>query len=252
MTKTYLNNIQRLIKEYEDTNNQRLLIYTILELRICIENIAENILKQYSNVLSNKDKRVWQPPQIMKLLSKYEEHINLDYKLYMGFEKNPNEKFFVGGHKSLPKGRKLSELYNSLGSYLHYQQKNKKITLKKLEYKISQIEHIINNQNQIYASLRDNINFDCDVCGRRNIFSEFYIKNNQLINCQNEDCNIILKPIFENDEYKFQPIEPNMKCECGEFIYYKVAPEKLYMGYIFGCHSCDKKYKVHSFNLVPV
>jgi len=228
------------------------LIYTTLELRISIENIAENILKQYSNVLSDKDKKVWQPPQIMKLLSKYEEHINSNYKLNIGFENNPNEKFYIGEHKALLKGRKLSELYNSLGSYLHYQQKNKTITLEKLQNKISQIEHILKNKNQIYSSFTNNINFDCGVCGTRNIFTKYYIDNNQIINCQNEYCNILLKPIIENNDYKFQPIEPNIKCECGEYIYYKVAPEKLYMGYIFSCHSCDKKYKVNSFNLEKI
>lgn len=245
----YLNNIQKLIQEYEITKNERLLIYAILELRMCIENIAENILKQYSNILSDKDKKKRKATDIMRLLSKYEEHINLDYALHIGFENNSNQKFFGGEYKALPKKKKLSKIYDDLVGYLHYNKASKVITVEQLEEKLSHIEHIIKNKNQIYVALQENINFDCEICGRRNIFSEYYIKNNSTINCQHEDCNMLLRPIIKNGEYKFEPIEPNIKCECGKHTYYQIAPEKLYMGYKFQCHSCNKIYKISSFTL---
>ena len=236
----YLSNIKNLIKKYKETQNQRLLVYAILELRMCIENIAENILKQYSNILSDNDIKKRKATDIMNLLSKYDEHINYDLKFYIVFENDSKEKIYIGDYKALLKKKKLSRLYTELGSYLHYQENNNNITLDKLKEYISLIEHILKNENQIYASLRENINFDCEICGRRNIFSKYYIDNNEIINCQNNNCNILLKPIIEDENYKFKPIEPNIKCECGKYIYYKVAPEKLYMGYLFKCNSCNK------------
>lgn len=107
---------------------------------MCIENIAEHIMKQYSNILSDKEKRTWQPMQIMKLLAKYEEHTNEDYQLFIWTNKNIEQKFFIGEHKTLSKYRKLSTLYYSLSSHLHYQKMENNISLEKLNKKIFQIK----------------------------------------------------------------------------------------------------------------
>jgi len=72
-------------------------------LRLCIENIAENIIKLYSNVLSDKEKKVWEANKIIKLLSKYEEHIGINYKLYVTSENSNKKRMLIGEHIALPK-----------------------------------------------------------------------------------------------------------------------------------------------------
>jgi|GEM_PF-4962799 len=249
MIKKYKKNIDNILKEFENTKNDRLLIYACLELRMLIEEASLNILKQYTKVIDKIDREEWKPPQIMNLLAKYEENIYLKRSIKLFKENDKNIPIIQGDYIPLPKGRKLSTLYHSLSSYLHCQKENQKdVTIEKFKEKMFQIEEIIDNKKEIYFSITENINFICGACGIQNSFTQFYLDNNKQINCQNNNCGILLDVVKKNEDYTFNP-HIIFECDCGTPQYLTLPPEKIYLGLKYKCTSCKSVYKVNSYNL---
>src|SRR5215208_2178180 len=95
----------RRAKEMLSTQDDSLLRYVCLELRLCMEAIVYAKLQTYSKRLPKKVLSKWQPPQAMRALLALEPHAAKNFEMAYCFESRPGVpqgRFrSVGSHRSV-------------------------------------------------------------------------------------------------------------------------------------------------------
>ncbi len=243
-------------KELLSRNDDDLLIYACLELRLCLESIAYDKLRVYQKRLPQEFFGKWQPPQALRALEQLEPFSNQDFELRICKESPrgvPNGNWKSLGRHCTFKIDWLRKTYNKLGNYIHVPTPSKISTKEnpwdpqkiriELQNLIKEVEPIA--ASHLDTSLAEVIVFECDLCGQSfAVNHERLIKGNRDVVCLNPNCNAAFEVVSDDeDNYSIQLKASIFTCNyCSAEIV--VENRKLSIGYEFKCNKCGAKYVI--------
>lgn len=244
-------------REHLESEDSHRLRYACLELRYALEYIAYHKLEFRLDKVSWKEITAWQPSRAMDILMNLvDEHLDKNYTIQIAEDtKAASEDRF--SHFRKIKGispRQLGKYWHKIGSYLHVQMPKKKgekpvvpdmATLKPyLEEVIKYIEDITETGSDAYFS--SPVTFDCKKCKQKIVRNQKLLKPEDIVQCQNPNCNASYVTEIKNDEFVFQLYRISVDCKgCGESLYFeanvvlKIDPGKLLH---FKCNKCNTRY----------
>jgi hypothetical protein len=153
-------------------NDEDLLRYVCLELRLCLEAIAYEKLRTYATRLPDAILNTWQPPQAIRALLEFEPLADQDFVLRISPESEPGvptgEWTTLGTHRTVPLSL-LRKSYNKLGHYLHVPQPGSDRCTKSLGPSREKLEQIVAELKPVIKSTFDFslaavLDFECPVC----------------------------------------------------------------------------------------
>lgn len=251
-----LNRAKELLAKQDDS----LLRYACLELRLCLEAITYKKLQLYAPRLPASVLEKWQPPQAVRALLEFEPHADRDYGLRVCPETStgvPNGNWIsLGTHRTFRAGW-LGKHYNKLGSHLHisapsekYQQRDLVVdhsTLRAyLEEVVTELEPIVTCSFD--ATFARTATFECTVCSQPVIVNYDRALETKKATCLNSNCRAEFAGIAEeNSVLTFRLMASTLTCaSCGSGI--EIENRKLAIGYDFSCPKCGKQYMILNRN----
>ncbi len=111
-------NLEQISKLLADGSEQSIR-YTALELRMCLEELAYDLLKLYMKHLPGDVVDTWQPPRVIDTVAEYDPNIEEDYTLSIRVEGVENAKPVCLGRHEGVSGAFIKKHYHKLSSYLH-------------------------------------------------------------------------------------------------------------------------------------
>jgi hypothetical protein len=225
--------------------------YAALELRRCIEAIVYEKLKFYGELLPEKSVHTWQAAQAFDALIKIEPNAeeNVTYGIASQTEpdKLPEGPFREIGTDRRPKGKRVEEIWHSLGSYLHAQWPFSKKQAKgpsraSLENVLKELEPLVNNSFSMFTS--DSIDFKCLGCEAMVKVMERAVELGGMAFCLT--CGMPYRAEKVGDGFTFIPGRPPFTCECGAATF--VPPKQIKEGYKFACRGCKRNFQVVGFD----
>ncbi len=245
---TYLNLAKDKLKE----NDDGLLAYVCLDLRMCIEAVTMRKVGVYKKYLPESLKLEWRPHTFFKLLSLLEPNAVSGFTLSIGKEDTPGvpakTMFMLGEHKIFPLGW-LGKAYGKLGNFLHIP--SKEIDCLKLrsdlEEMVDYLEPIVSSK--VDCSMGTRMKMSCAACG--DYFYWNVASGLREFDCFNSKCGILNKIVEDSDgSWRCYP-SYCFNCECcKDTISFK--KRDLRLGYEFSCIKCKQQYQVCEFGIRQV
>ena len=201
-------------------------------------HVYERLLKDIDE-LPKTVIQTWQPYKAIKLLSEFDDLADKDLRIELSDNTN---KEIVEIHYNNLSIKKISKIYNSLGSYLHLPTPEK---ISNYSIKKSKILKLLNSLERLTAGNLIIVkvpydSFKCTSCGKHIVYTRKYVENNETIMCQNDACKIEYQVKVEKDKVSFGS---EYVFECGicknEA---SVQFSKIEDGYQFSCKSCGTLY----------
>lgn len=245
--------IQR-AREMLESENDLLLRYVCLELRLCMEAITYGKLQTYSKRLPADVLAKWQPPQAVKALLEFEPDADQSFELRISPESSlgvpTGEWVSLGSNKSLKLGW-LRKHYNKLGSLLHViapgakpsaLQSDSRELRKYLEAVVAELEPVA--ASRIDSSLATVVDFQCSVCGDTIIANLDGVQKTRRAVCLNPSCGAEFAAVEADDgELGFLLMASHFGCiKCGHEA--TLQNRKLEVGYKFRCAKCGEEHQL--------
>ncbi|SDW74687.1 hypothetical protein SAMN04488041_103130 [Sulfitobacter pontiacus] len=108
--------------ELMDKDEDDLLLFAALKLRMALECIAYEILQSFEEDVIKERMETWQPGKLIKELKEIDRGVESDHHISIGWQENqdePAKEMHSLGVDQRVKGSWLNASYNALGSYLH-------------------------------------------------------------------------------------------------------------------------------------
>lgn len=160
--------------------------HACLELRYMIEAHVYDRIEKEIDIIPRNITRTWQPQKAIKLLMQLDEHADMDIQI----EISGNGETKTLQYRNLS-AKELNKYYNSLGSFLHLPTPGNRNTSFKAIKKIKQIMlglRKITTGGNLIVLKKDYDSIQCEYCEQPIIYTSHYAKNNDYIDCQNENC----------------------------------------------------------------
>lgn len=255
-------NIER-AKKIVESGDVDQLRYACLELRFALERIAYQKLQLRLDHITIEEIGAWQPRRAMeRLMELVDEYLTGDSVLQAAPEKVPGqeadkEDFVTVGTTKGVNPKDIGKHWQKLGSFLHATVPKRKGDLSRdpdekklrryLNEVISYIEDVTSTGFDAYFS--QNVTFQCDKCGQNIVRSSTLIKDQDVVQCQNPNCNASFIAYKKQDQFSFERYQLHFDClSCKERTFFdsndmlKLEREKLHQ---FSCRNCGKRYQVH-------
>ena len=239
-------------KELLARNDDRVLRYVCLELRLLLEAIAYEKLRIYAVRLPEAVLNTWQPPQVIRALLEFEPRADQNFELRVARELAPGvpsgEWRTLGTHRTLRLSW-LRETYNQLGSYLHVpcpgaadQPTRTGPSRGDLEQIVAELQVVV--ESTVDASLAAVLYVECSVCHGTTVANAETARKRQKVECLNPNCRAEFFPEFgETGEVTLSLMVTPFDClGCGRPI--QVENRRLELGHEFICPECNAKHRI--------
>lgn len=244
-------------REHLESKYPHRLRYACLELRYALERIAYHKLEFRLDKVSPEEITAWQPGRVMDILMELvDENLDVGYTLQIAEDSNAASEGRFSHFRKI-KGispRQLGKHWHKIGSYLHMQKPKNKgekpaepdlKTLKPyLEEVIKYVEEITETGSDAYFS--SPITFACEKCKEKIVRNQKLLKSENIVQCQNPNCNASYVTEIENDEFIFRLYQLSIDCKkCGARkcfdanIFLKMNTSK---SIILRCNKCGMRY----------
>lgn len=237
------------------TQDDQVLRYVCLELRLCIEAITYDKLRTYANRLPPKVIETWQPPQAMKALLQLEPRAERDFTLRISPEGEPGQPSGdwteLGSHAAL-KLPWLRKTYNKLGSYLHIpsprvdELRPQHATTAKLRHDLDRILADLEAavQSRLDCSMAFVVSFPCSQCGMTVPCNSDSLRERGTAECLNPSCGAsFLAEACSDGGFMMRLDEITVSC-CSCKKDTPVERQRLQVGFTFVCRECSAIHKV--------
>jgi hypothetical protein len=240
------------------TGDEPSLRYAALELRICMELITYEKLRDYSSMIPEAVLEKWQPPQAVKALLEFEPHADQSYVLAFGRQSAPGvpaeTMTILGEHKSL-NYKWLRKHYNKIGNALHAEAKPK-TTLKAADRR-EYLEAVIADLEPVVAShlhgtpIRRVFTCRCERCDDLVVVNVETAERTGKAKCFKPGCEAEYNVKIAEDKRtcKFLLIQATftcIKCEAPIFL----PPHELAEDRSFTCRTCNTLHTIVGKNWV--
>lgn len=252
--------IQRARESLESGDANRL-AYACLELRYALERIAYQKLQLRLDKITVEEIGAWQPRRaIDRLMELVDEHLTQDSTLRMAPEKEygkeATEGFVTIGQNKGISPRELGKHWQKLGSYLHVQMPRKKgehapkpdensLRAYLIEV-IKYVEDLTSTRFDSHFSMT--VTFQCGKCEQSIVRNSALLKEEDVVQCQNPQCNASYITRAKDGEHTFEPYLITLGCKnCGEtarieanaFLQMKTTEGKTFI-----CDKCGTRHLV--------
>lgn len=202
--------------------------YACLELRQCIESIAYDKMKMYKKFVPESEFNRWQPKQVFDFLEEIEPESTKDYHLTISeqnHDQTQNRIIFSDDHKTL-KPKHIKKIYNKLGSHLHtptiaqqadYKEKQAKLRSDLQSY-LSELRPIVDSKFD--SNIGTVCSFECESCNSIIYHREHNLEIGKQVQCPKSSCGMLyVCREIEVEKVTFEPVQVEIKCQCGETIF---------------------------------
>lgn len=248
-------------REHIDSADADRLVYACLELRYALERIAYQKLQLRLDKVTIEEIGAWQPRRAMdRLMELVDEHLTKDSILSMAPEKEygkeATEGFVTVGQNKGVSPRELGKHWQKLGSHLHVQMPKKKgehapkpdeATLHKyLDEVIKYVEELTSTGFDSHFSMT--VRFQCGKCEQSIVRNSGLLKEEDVVQCQNPQCNASYITRVKNEQFTFEPYLITLDCKkCGESARIEAnafLQMKTNEGKTFVCDKCGTRHLV--------
>jgi hypothetical protein len=250
--KEYTDRIRSLLKDGDASS----LSYAALEVRLALERICYERLRNAHSYISADDLRTWKPQYVvLTLMEMVDPKIASDWTLSMGSEPGDHpEKYIEIGTQRGFDPKRVNHLWQAMSSFLHAEfprssdhdiehYKSPDKMRRKIEEALQELDRLATG-TLIGSLVFEQVSFTC-VCGQLNKRSTHTLSHCQIINCFSEGCKeqyVVEKGI---DEFLFErrvlPVFCE-KCAAKTGLPYRLATElpkdtRLH----FSCRECGQE-----------
>ncbi|RCK43647.1 hypothetical protein TH25_21080 [Thalassospira profundimaris] len=220
--------IQR-AQDHIKSNDPDRLPYACLELRYALERVAYQKLQLRLDKITIEEIGAWQPRRAMdRLMELVDEHLTKDSTLSVASESEPGtpatDGFVTVGQTKGISPRELGKHWQKLSSFLHIQMPKKKgqhapktdeAALRTyLGEVIEYVEAVTSTAFDAHFS--ETVTFTCGKCGQSIVRNSELLKEETVVQCQNEQCNASYVTHVKDDEFTFEPYLIPLDCKsCG-------------------------------------
>jgi len=248
-------------REHRQSNDPQRLYYACLELRYALERIAFQKLQLRLDKITIDEIAAWQPGRAMeRLMELVDEHLNQTSLLKMATgEANTDadgDRYVLLGETTGLDPKKIGKHWQKLSSYLHIRMPEKKgdrprdrDTIKLGSYVdevISYVEEIA--RSKFDAHFSTNVTVKCGKCGQHIVRNANLLKENDVVQCQNPNCDASYIAQRRGDNHVFERHSLHMDClACGERTFFD-ANKMLKVPYTEAravvCPACSRRHQV--------
>jgi hypothetical protein len=189
----------------------------------------------------------WQVPQAFEALVEIEPNAEEDVTYAVALQ-TESDKPSAGPYMNIgtdrrPKAKRVEELWNKLGSYLHAEwpfskKKAKKPASAVLQAMLQELEPLVNNF--FSGSMSETTTFKCCGCGTQVKVMKKSVELNGGAVCLT--CGMVYKAENVDGGVNFTSAQPPFTCECGVSTF--VAATKIRLGSKFGCRGCKRTFVI--------
>lgn len=231
-----------------------LLRYVALDLRLVMETLTYEKLKQAAHVIPPEVQNVWQAPQAVKALLEYNEYAAKSFELSVSDAPLPPDGNYegiewhsVGTHKALELAW-LRKHYNKVGHYLHARQVGESLYLpieevsKYLREVLGELEEALQSGIRSALFLPDTLSFPCEGCGKTVIRSYQALVQGSTAVCSTPACDYEYQ-LVDKDQRTVEPVLNVLKCvDCSKA--FAVPRRKIRLEEVLTCPHCSAKQEL--------
>ncbi|EHH1078636.1 hypothetical protein J7I01_004323 [Vibrio parahaemolyticus] len=226
-------------KELLEKEDECSLRYACLEMRYLIEaHVYERLLHGIDD-LPKSVINTWQPNKAMKMLLAFDDLADKDIVVKI-LDPDSGEQAEIR-YNNIPV-KELNKLYNSLGSYLHLPtpKKSRNSNFKKTKVLgfFEKLSRVVDTELIIKSV--DYRHFHCAECNKPILYTEYYVRNNSSIKCQNEACDIEYGIRMDGNKGSFDSSYIFKCCICSKPV--SVYHSHISDGFEFSCNDCNTNY----------
>ena len=234
-------------------NDDDLLLYVALELRLCLEAVVYEKLWARKEWIPQDAARAWRLPQAFAALLSIEPEAEHSATLAVAPEMTPGampsrESLRALGVDLRPQSRWLKKTWKKLGSLLHAQSPFAKQAgssssnrrRQDLSTILRELEPFVQSDFTFAFCERGSVRFDCYWCKKVVTVNAVALENGNEVRCLR--CNCKFFAVKEGDDFIFHPDIADVLCACQQTI--AVPAHKLTSGYQFPCHACGCQFEV--------
>ena len=206
--------------------------YACLELRLAIERIAYQKLQLRLSDVGTRDIAGWQPKRVLDTLMELADpDLDSDYALSMGQREgggDPETDTFtlIGRNKGInPKD--IGKHWQKLGHFPHMPMPQKKgehptdpqpaKLTRVLKEALAYIEEATSTRFDSHFS--EKVSFNCGACEQLIVRNIKLLREGDIVQCQNTQCDLSYIAHKEDDAFRFEPYYLRLKCEkCEQVI----------------------------------
>lgn len=248
-------------KTHIESGDPGRLIYAGLELRFALEQFTYEKLRLRLDKVTIEEIGAWQPRRaIDSLMELVDEHLGSDAVIRIVREteygKPAEEGFVTLGRQKGVSPRELGKHWQKLGSFLHVPVPKKKNQTPPplnesalrtfLNEVIAYIEAITSTRFDSHFS--PTLTFTCDKCGQSIVRNSNLLKDKDIVQCQNEQCDASFIAHLKDGTYEIEPYQIELDCRsCGKKAYIEAnvfRKMKTDEGRKYVCDKCGARHLV--------
>ncbi len=252
--------IQR-AQDHLGSNDPDRLAYACLELRYALERVAYQKLQLRLDKITIEEIGAWQPRRAMdRLMELVDEHLTKDSTLRVARESEPGtpatDGFVTVGQTKGVSPREIGKHWQKLGSFLHIRMPTKKgqhspkpdeAALR--TYLKEVIEYVeAATSTGFDAHFSETVTFACGKCDQSIVRNSVLLKEETVVQCQNEQCNASYITHVKDEEFTFEPYLIPLECRnCAHIdrieanAFMKMKPNE---NVILICDNCGTRHLV--------
>lgn len=250
------------IKEYTDRarlllteGSEASLTYAALEVRLALERVCYERLRNAHNYISADDLRTWKPQYVVQtLMEMVDPHIASEWTLLMADPRVDPEKYMEIGKQKGFDTKQINQLWQAMSSFLHsalpksvhdpidHYRSAEKMRVK-IEEALLELDRLAEG-TLIGSLVFKQVSFTCP-CGQLNKRSEVALSQDDIVNCVREGCKEQHRVEKVGTEFTFERHQlcvPCHKCKAEAWFPYRNMAEipKDKIGHFF-CGECGEK-----------